>query len=207
LSHQKSPASPLHQTSQIRSPEPKNVRKSDKFQRKLRNSSKLNFLTFLAFPAAYFPFPKTKIQSAWKHPIDLIQKKKVHQNRNSPSKLVEFAKSQNFPLCPSWLENALNLLSFQLPFSSLLPAISRLSQTNLIAESRSNATRQNFNQEIFHEFFFVEISVISAMILNVGLFFRLELGWPRIDCVLADGLQKLKIDWVFGNWFCPEGLK
>jgi hypothetical protein len=41
-------------------------------------------------------------------------------------------------------------------------------------------------------FFFVEISVISAMILNFGLFFWLELGWPGIDCVLVDGLQELK---------------
>jgi hypothetical protein len=46
---------------------------------------------------------------------------------------------------------------------------------------------QIFNQEIFMNFFFVEISVISAMIFNVGLFFWLELGWSGIDCVLVDG--------------------
>ncbi len=125
------------------------------FQQKLRNSFKLTFLTFLAFSATHFPFPRTKSQSAWKQPNwpDPI---KVHQNRSSPSKLVEFY------CVPSWLESALNLLSFHLPFSSRLPGISRLSQTNLNAESRSHETRQIFNQEIFHDFFFADISVISA---------------------------------------------
>ncbi len=185
---------------------PGNVRKNRQFcfnfKWKPKNSSRLTFLAFLGVPTTHFPFPRTKTQSTWKHPNDLIQK--IHQNRSLPSKLVEFylQKAKIFQVglkVRSIYSAFISLLLFSLPSADY-------HKTNLI-ESRSNATLQIFNQEIFHEFFFAEISVISAMILMLDWFFWLEFGWPGIDCVLADGLQKFKIDWVFGNWFCPEGLK
>jgi hypothetical protein len=79
-----------------------------------------------------------------------------------PSKLVEFylQKAKIFQVglkVRSIYSAFISLLLFSLPSADY-------HKTNLI-ESRSNATLQIFNQEIFHEFFFAEISVISAMIL------------------------------------------
>jgi hypothetical protein len=126
---------------------------------------------------------------------DLI-KKKVHQNRSLPSKLVEFYLKKPKFFTVSQVD--LKVRSIYSAFNSLFLLFSLASanyhKTNLFAESRSNATRQIFNQEIFMNFFFVEIFVISLDDFNVGLFFWLELGWPGIDCVLVDGLQEVKID-------------